>query len=415
MSDDNPILWNMKFQWNQTMDVEMVERFSGNTSMNFSVETDIDRDLAKENDSVTASGSLEVSASEPHSTVRYVPGGEASVKSMTLSRRFDTGLPELTGDDDPSSSQPPGSFQATTEFHVQSGVTTTLVNPETGQPVSYSGSCEMPELNMIQFDFPYKPGVQQTHDGEKDVQDYLTKAAAEFPVPLLFSNPKGSVQYTLQQKNLDIRLDKKGVDLIPYTSYKGNTALSPNLCYYAKAASPEEESYFLHGNFFVQVTVDGKEQVQLGSGVPDGPFHIWRIGRNWSAPVDASGNPGAFVGGDWFMDNTGPGNTDWVDVPGAGGGKSRPSTWLTSYTLVEFLVSVDKYPEFGILYFVHIVDTKPGAYFIRVLDFGKISPDLAKTIYGTSGQPYCASNGAGVPFPGPKDWVSAKDQPTSYK
>ena len=414
---DDPALWELEFLWKQKMDIVMAEHFPGNSDTSITVKTDITKSLARQKDTVTVEGSVRVALDQsPDVSITYVPRDCSTVIEFTPSRRFDTGLPELRGDDDPSSDQPADSFRVKSQFQIPANIKVEYLDPQTGQPVTREVQCDMLVVwNRAEFYFPYKPGRQEIHEGEKDVGEYLAKAAGEMPPPMVLKDPTGSVKYTLKQKDLDIRLDKKGEDLTRYNDYRNNRQLTRNLCYYDKARSGEEESFHLHGNFFVQITADKKELVRLTGTGADSDFHIWRYARSWKAPVDPSGNPGAFVSGGWLKDNTGPGNSDWIDVPGADSSATkRPGKWLPSYTLVEFLVSVDKYPEFGILHFVHVMYTQPGKYFVRVLDFGKVGVVRAKEIYDMQGHPWCESTGNGVPFPGPKDWVPVKDPPLKF-
>jgi hypothetical protein len=248
------------------------------------------------------------------------------------------------------------------------------------------------------------------------------------PPGVKLSNPEGSVHYTLQQKTLDLLLQKTDEDLTKYTEYKANMAKTKNVWYNEEAATLGiGGTHTLHGNIFVQATIDGKEQVRLFENGPESAFHIWRIARTWTAIANESGDyrkletgkapdkpqkgeEGIYLNGGWTIDNRGADNVDWVDVPGAKGIFKSPGKWPISKNINEFLVSVDKYPEFGILYFASFIYTRPGKYYATVLNFGKIDRDVAKKIYRNSDCPFFMNEGPGpVRSPVDDDWTTVED------
>jgi hypothetical protein len=63
----------------------------------------------------------------------------------------------------------------------------------------------------------------------------------------------------------------------------------------------------------------------------------------------------------------------WVDVPSAPVLFADPSRWPSVRQIDEFVVSVDRFPEFGFLYYIVVWDVAPNAYRVRAYPARKIT------------------------------------------
>ena len=406
----NPILWNLECVWQQTMAVEVPKLVKGTTTLNLKTTADIDRALARQNVTVTADGSLLTTASVPGVPILTShPVGTGTIKNFKASRRFDTGLPNLKGDDDPSSSQPADSFRINPEYSIPALQMQTSVIPVVAP--SKPTSCEMLAIHKLRFDLPYHPGEQETHEGSCDLRDWMNEQIAATPIKIQLSDPKSSVNYTLNQKKLRLEFQPSESDLLGIVSYKDLTRLDPIVALDGSHYPPTTESgapFFVHASYRIQAYVNEVPQVDVSAGVPSSKFYIWRIVRSWDGNYD----PGTDTRGDftngiitpqedspppatppgfdhgWFPDDKQ--DADWLDTPGKL--MTPPSTWTSRSTITEFLVSVKNFPEFRFLYFAFIFDFQKGSVRVRSSALGPIPLSKAKEIY-SSLFPYCILTG----------------------
>ncbi len=199
---------------------------------------------------------------------------------------------------------------------------------------------------------------------------------------------KNSIQYTLTTKQLDLKYSLAPIDNIMdisitrFNDYKevgGSANLATN-----------DSSWMLHGNNQVTVTVEGQDV--------SSSFATLRFMRVWTAPlaskkpVNGNKNSKPLSSGGWAVDTTGNGPS-WLDVPGELL-TAAPAKWSAERYLAEFVVTVDKFPEFGMLYFNVTCDTVPGSYRVAMTDAVKITANQWCTIK-SSAAPFSAS-GSGV-------------------
>jgi hypothetical protein len=441
MSDEEPILWDLEFVWHHSLDTSMAEgKFRARTSVDFTVKTDIDRSLAKRNDTATVGGKIDADA--PKVTWNGEPGsGGAQVSSLSPSRRFDTGLPALKGDDDPAADQPMDSFKVSGTITAPQLVVTRVETPQGEKTINKTVLVPW----KAEFDFPYHPGEQQVHTDKKDLLDYLNKVIATAPPGVTLSNPEGSVQYTLRQKDLRLEFKPTLTDYTRFATYQDMTPVTTTLFYnkqlYNKKTPQSGETFEAHANYMVQVYVDNNPQVpEPGSGGKTAKFHIWRIVRNWQGPLDpetklcgeyktpeASTTPDKVADpakinlpGGWILDYSDV--KDWVDTPGSGA-MLRPGTWGgmsgkpgNRSTILEYLVTVKDYPEFRFVYFYFIFDFLKNQYRVRTYAQHDVSLEEAKEIFNyrmpyrmsvdgpieTTGCTFCPDGST-------KDWVTVQD------
>lgn len=239
---------------------------------------------------------------------------------------------------------------------------------------------------LMRIQFPYKYDQTEFNPPEADVPQMAavggipmpTGAAAALNPP---ANP-AKMKVTLKRKPLDLKYEPLKSDVLGETAYRqGRTHVTDN---YA-TVTPGGGS-LVHGNSRIQVLVDGND---AGAS-----FAVSRFWNNWIQPIDGSGRrTGSPSGTGWKLD-TSTNSSYWVDIPGAtlAGG---PRRWPQERHMQEYLVGVKGVPEFGALYFIVVVDTKPNWYRVRMYPAKKITIDEWCAIK-TRKTPYQTENSSGT-------------------
>jgi hypothetical protein len=136
---------------------------------------------------------------------------------------------------------------------------------------------------------------------------------------------------------------------------------------------------YLHGNISIRLKLGSAEVTNVVVIDENGEQHWFkplRLRRMWFSGLrpDGSGDgnySGHDVGGElvanqWFWDQTGiTHGPNWKDMPGPLGEIRPPENWTPERFTQEFLLAVEGFPEFGFLYYVVHIDTKPRGYRVQ--------------------------------------------------
>ncbi|HEY3249016.1 MAG TPA: hypothetical protein VGK88_12095 [bacterium] len=216
---------------------------------------------------------------------------------------------------------------------------------------------------VMKIQFPYKYDQTEFNPPEAEVPQMAaiggipmpTGAAAALNPP---ANP-AKMKVTLKRKPLDLKYEPSSSDQLKNTVLSDRTHVTN---FYATGAG----QWFVHGNSRIQVIVDGDDASTS--------FAVSRFLTDWIQPIDPSGRRvGTLKGGGWKLD-TERTSGGWIDVPGEKLTLSS-NKWPQERYMQEYLVGVKGFPEFGGLYFIVVVDTKPNTYRVRMYPAKKITID----------------------------------------
>jgi hypothetical protein len=247
---------------------------------------------------------------------------------------------------------------------------------------------------IMNIQFPYKYDQTEINPPEADVPQGPPVGSMPGPIsgPVVGLNPPlnpAKMKVTLKRKPLELKYEPLSSDMLGETAFKeGRTHVTD---YYA-TVRPGGGS-LLHGNNRTRVMVDGNDASTS--------FAVSRFLTDWVQPINQTGQRvGNIRGGGWRLD-TSLASGGWVDIPGQTLPGS-PNTWPQQRYMQEYLVGVNGFPEFGGLYFIVIVDTKPNEYRVRMYPAKKITINEWCAIK-TRNRPYQdeTSSGAAVVDSGP--------------
>ena len=212
------------------------------------------------------------------------------------------------------------------------------------------------ELALImRGEFPYDHDETEFDPPEVDVPQMQTSGSHPLPGPGVILNPPNTpakMKVTMKRKPLKLEYQPLKTDLI--RSVPRGEGYSPDASSsYAKGKG----GWFIHGNSRVQVMVDGKDATTS--------FSITRFIADSIQSIDRTGRRvGQIRSGAWHLDTEAVGGL-WVDVPGQHL-VDPPHKWPQQRYMQEYLVGARGFPEFGGLYFIVVIDTKPKAYRVRM-------------------------------------------------
>jgi hypothetical protein len=225
-----------------------------------------------------------------------------------------------------------------------------------------------------------------------DFSQTVNKDSIHPPPPQVWTAEANNFNYKITTSNLSLEYSvPKGAD----GSYADNL-LNPAVTRLggykevkqSRNLASDGNGWSIHGNNQIRVLVDG---VDASSS-----FNTRRYYRSWTSPL-ASNKPapentdsGSFSGVPWQGDTEGAG-ASWIDIPGEQT-PLRPASWPAERFLEEFVVMVQNFPEFGLLYFNVVCDTLPNYYRVRMNAAIQITPDE-----------WCALKGQDAPFQKPAD------------
>ncbi|HEV8340206.1 MAG TPA: hypothetical protein VGR25_11215 [bacterium] len=212
------------------------------------------------------------------------------------------------------------------------------------------------ELALImRGEFPYDYDEMEFDPPGVDVPQMQTSGSNPLPGLGAILNPPNTpakMKVTMKRKPLKLGYQPLKTDLIRSVPRgKGYSPVASS--YYAKGKG----GWFIHGNSRIQVMVDGKDATPS--------FEITRFLTDSIQSIDRNGRRVGQISSDaWQLDTEAVGGL-WVDVPGQHL-VDPPDKWPRQRYMQEYLVGVRGFPEFGALYFIVVIDTKPNAYRVRM-------------------------------------------------
>lgn len=175
------------------------------------------------------------------------------------------------------------------------------------------------------------------------------------------------ISYRLERKNLTIEYHPQPFDMTyhPMVAVYKDGERRAKEPYLIKLVGKDWEhtgklyhGWAIHGNNMIIPKVEGVDKSDT--------FNTIRFMREWLTPIDENDRIiGKYImGKKWHNDNL-SGKPSWVDVPGCVI-VTEADQWTASRYLQEYLVAVERFPEFGFLYYIVVVDTKPNQYRVRM-------------------------------------------------
>jgi hypothetical protein len=207
---------------------------------------------------------------------------------------------------------------------------------------------------IMKGEFPYDYNETSFNPPEVDGPQMQTSAPNPMPGMGAILNPPtvpAKMKVTLKRKPLKLEYQPVETDMAK-TTPTGQT-WSPVTANHARDGG----WWVIHGNSRTKVMVDGKDATAS--------FEITRFITDSIQRIDSNGKRiGKIRTAPWTLDTKAVGGL-WIDVPGQRV-KTPPSKWPEERYMLEFLVGVEKFPEFGGLYFIVVIDTKPNWYRVRM-------------------------------------------------
>lgn len=212
------------------------------------------------------------------------------------------------------------------------------------------------ELALImRGEFPYDYRDPQFDPPEVDVPQMQASGAHPLPGVGAILNPPNTpakMKVTMKRKPLKLEYTPQKTDMAGATpSGKTYRAVTP---FYA---TDPRGGWLIHGNSRIHVMVDGKD---ASAG-----FEITRFIADSVQAIDGNGRrDGQLHFAPWRVDTDTVGGL-WIDIPGQHLA-TPPAKWPSQRYMQEYLVGVKEFPEFGALYFIVVIDTKPNAFRVRM-------------------------------------------------
>lgn len=383
MPENAKAMWNFSLSADVKMDYEIGMLgigMKGTSSSGMEVKCDLDRTLEPQNETVdfnvACQGDAHIDTKDVGDATVEPGNGKAAIEYFNLSRKFDTGLPGFTVDDDPSTGQPEDSLYIDVKVQAPMVVNCDINFPGAEDPPPQTYPCPM----LVQFDVPYDPS-SNVLQGTKDLNEMIQKILKTAPIPGKVTSTTGTAVYSLNKKNLELKYGPTETD-IAVLKYQGSVGYKGD-----KHVSYHEQtktSWLVHSNMSGQVLIGGDVQ-------PQSDFLIWRLARSWR--LDAKGKnvsehgkakPGEWpvLERGWTFDSQDP-MDDWTDNAGLPWTDLPPDQWTAQGILDEFLVGVLNYPEFGFIYTAYALEMKKNAYRIKYVGSEPITLKRAQEIYNS--------------------------------
>jgi hypothetical protein len=217
------------------------------------------------------------------------------------------------------------------------------------------------ELGLImRTEFPYDH--EQTEFDPPEVDVYQHQATGPIPAGVggVLNPPNTPAKMTVTLKRKPLKLDYQPLAKDNVNSTPRGKGYSPVTSSYARGKG----GWFLHGNSRIQVMVDGKDATTS--------FEITRFIADSIQSIDGQGRRvGQIRSGAWHVDTEAVGGL-WIDIPGEHL-VDPPGKWPQQRYMQEYLVGARRFPEFGGLYFIVVIDTKPNGYRVRMYPAQTIS------------------------------------------
>lgn len=223
------------------------------------------------------------------------------------------------------------------------------------------------ELALImRAKFPYDYRETQLDPPEVDVPQMQTAGFAPVSGVGAILNPPtvpAKMKVTMTRKPLKLEYQPLKTDMIESTrSGQGYSSITSNFA----RGKGGRGGWFIHGNSRIQVMVD---KIDASTS-----FSISRWKAESIQRIDGTGRRiGQIRIAPWHIDTQAVGGL-WIDIPGQDLTPS-PGKWPQERYMQEYLVGVSGFPEFGGLYFIVVIDTKPNWYRVRMYPAKTITID----------------------------------------
>ncbi len=418
------ILWDFKISSDVTVDFEvglLDVGYTSSTSFSTNLECELDRLLgnkdSKANCNLQSLGNANIGKFNAGEGTARDGNDETTIEHIKLSRRIETSLPRYEVNDNPNTAQPNNSFLIDVQISVPVVIEVKMnpilraLLPGLANPAPQKLNTSMPIKLTIEYNPHEKTHSEQNQDISAEINSYLQdNYIKNIPAIAKATVTKGTADYSLTKRNLSLKYGEAGFD-VAVLQYPDHIAIDKHVCF-------NQSSWMVHSNMTGQVQINEKDQITFnlnpntayaGKRVSS-DFEIWRLCR--SVDTDAKGNPvhnlekipsipdTDVLGRGWIFDCRQP-IEDWLDNAALSSVLKEPSTWSRRGVINEFLVGVNKYPEFGLLYVAVIIDIKKNAYRIAYSNPRPITIQQAEEIYH-SNTPLFAS-----PFKSEADgWIS---------
>jgi len=209
---------------------------------------------------------------------------------------------------------------------------------------------------IMRGEFPYDYNETSFGPPEVDVPQMQTSSSNPLPGVGAILNPPttpAKMKVTMKRKSLKLEYQPLATDMARSTPSGKTWSPDPDRPNYATDGGLR----IIHGNSRTQVMVDGKDATAS--------FEITRFITDSIQRIDSNGKRiGKIRTAPWKLDTKAVGGL-WIDVPGQRL-NTPPNKWPEERYMLEFLVGVERFPEFGGLYFIVVIDTKPNWYRVRM-------------------------------------------------
>lgn len=312
---------------------------------------DINNKLRGDTESLNAQYTFTLTFRDPKSTAparsdTVGRGHQLQWADISVSRRLEFCDAELNvADEGGPEEAPPGSFflSASVTFPVK--VTTTCCNP----PLISRTDAEGGIAEAFHFNYDFTQREHEERQKELPTEELREQWNREV---------RRTVSYRLSTKPLALKYMPMKKDMRSVSGrYTGYKHLSGNF-----AKDDVSKSSFVHGNSQIQVLVEGRDVTRS--------FILWRYARFSRAGLSPNKQPtGPYTSArpPWVDDNPQRRPDEWVDTPGSISSQP-PNRWPRERGLYEFVAGVHRFPEFGLLYFVVVIETVPNEYRVRMYD-----------------------------------------------
>lgn len=205
------------------------------------------------------------------------------------------------------------------------------------------------------------------------------------------------ISYRLTTKDLTLEYLPVTMDMINHPSVQkfkdsGRRREEPYLAS-LKTQHPDTGKWFygwfIHGNSMITPKVEGIDKSNV--------FKTIRFLRDWEAVTGGNDQiTGKYKAPDfnWLSDyDASSPKPSWVDIPGYEI-PGEADKWSNKRYIHEYLTAVESFPEFGFLYYIIVVDTRPNQYRVRMYkakhikaeEWGKIKKSTQPYLNETSGE-----------------------------
>lgn len=270
------------------------------------------------------------------------------------------------------------------------------VIPAKSSTIDYLGGETKPEtFEMLKSYDDYFTGPYRY---DQKVNQENDRVMVNVPSLGLIKKVSYKISYQLVTKDLALEYLPVTMDMISHPSvqkFKDSQRLRDEP-YLARLKTQHPDTgrwfygWFIHGNSIITPKVEGVDKSKV--------FNTIRFLRDWEAVVSGNDqNTVKYTAPDfkWTNDyDTGSPKPSWVDIPGYEI-PGEADKWPTKRYIHEYLTTVERFPEFGFLYYNIVVDTRPNQYRVRMYkakhitaeEWAKIKKSTQPYLNETGGQP----------------------------